>query len=116
MNSALFLNSFALTTGLFAGALATLVTHPFDIIKTRLQTSPIIADKLTRSASILVTAREIIRIDGVGAFLDGLGLRCARKAASSAIGWTIFEAGRRLWVSTEMQKRERQQEASVGSG
>lgn len=95
--------------------MATLVTHPFDIIKTRLQTSPTIADKMTRSASILVTAREIVRIDGAGAFLDGLGLRCARKAASSAIGWTIFEAGRRFWVTTEMQRRKRVQETAMSS-
>jgi solute carrier family 25 protein 38 len=90
--------------GLFAGALATLITHPFDIIKTRLQTSPEIAKQ---SASILSTGREIVRTDGMGAFLDGLGLRCARKAASSAIAWTIFEAGRTLWVRTDIQRRER---------
>jgi solute carrier family 25 protein 38 len=99
-----FLSSFP---GLFAGALATLITHPFDIIKTRLQTSPEIANKLTQSASILSTGREIVRIDGMGAFLDGLGLRCAGKAASSAIAWTIFEAGRKLWVQTDVAKRQR---------
>lgn len=96
--------------GLFAGALATLVTHPFDIIKTRMQTSPADASPpagLTRPMSLLATARDIIRVDGAGAFLDGLGLRCARKAASSAIGWTIFEGGRHLWVGREIKRRER---------
>jgi len=100
---------------MFAGALATLITHPFDIIKTRMQTSPILVDKFTRSTSMMMTAREIVRIDGFGAYLDGLGLRCARKAASSAIGWTIFEAGRRLWVGQEMQRREKRElEATQG--
>jgi solute carrier family 25 protein 38 len=72
-----------------------------------MQTSPVNHSKSMTSASILSTGREIIRIDGMGAFLDGLGLRCARKAASSAIGWTIFEAGRALWVQTDKQKRDK---------
>lgn len=95
-----------IVAGLIAGALATLLTHPFDIIKTRLQTSPDILTSTSKTAGMLITARDIVRVDGMGAFLDGLGLRCARKAASSAIGWTIFEAGRRLWVRREIRRQE----------
>jgi solute carrier family 25 protein 38 len=94
--------------GMFAGALATLVTHPFDIIKTRMQTSPpIMYDGTIRPTSMILTAKEILKVDGIGAYLDGLGLRCARKAASSAVGWTIFEAGRRSWVGKELQRQEK---------
>lgn len=116
----------SLFTGLIAGTLATMLTHPFDIIKTRMQTLP--QDAIVRSAatttsasssgtatvlaqsppSLLAMMRHIARTDGLGAYLDGLGLRCARKAASSAIGWTIFEGGRGVWVDRYRAKQQRQ--------
>lgn len=90
------------TSGLCAGTLATILTHPFDILKTRLQTTPPHLLHSTANGqvklSLLATARHILSTDGWQAFCDGLGLRCARKAASSMIGWSIFEIGHR-WVS-----------------
>ncbi|CEH13485.1 SOLUTE CARRIER FAMILY 25 MEMBER 38 [Ceraceosorus bombacis] len=89
--------------GLIAGTAATLLTHPFDILKTRLQTTPRSAISVKANASaaalgnntapqrsasttLISLTREMLSKEGAGAFLDGLGLRCARKAASSAIG------------------------------
>ncbi|PWN22047.1 mitochondrial carrier [Microstroma glucosiphilum] len=115
-------------SGLIAGTLATLLTHPFDIIKTRLQSSPhplplptpstllsnsstLLSPSPQARVSILSTLRSILSEGGSSSlFLDGLGLRCARKAASSAIGWGIFEAGRDLWVQRELGRRERETE------
>lgn len=84
-------------SGIVAGTLATLLTHPFDILKTRLQTMPE-ATRGLRAIGLVSAARDVWRSEGAGAFLDGLGLRCARKAASSAIGWGIFEGGRSAWA------------------
>ncbi|KDN42850.1 mitochondrial carrier [Tilletiaria anomala UBC 951] len=84
----------ASASGLLAGALATLLTHPFDIIKTRIQTQ----QQQPHIRSTLGMARRILAHDGLQAFADGLGLRCARKAASSAIAWSIFELGTRAWL------------------
>lgn len=99
--------------GLLAGTLATMLTHPFDIVKTRMQTLP--QDAVQRSTSsiqqkppsLISMFKQIARTDGMGAYLDGLGLRCARKAASSAIGWTIFEGGRGIWVRQNQLKQDR---------
>lgn len=89
-------------SGMCAGAIATVLTHPFDILKTRMQTTPksMLEPHLASAGqrSIWGTTRHILATDGVRAFADGLGLRCARKAASSMIGWSIFELGHR-WVS-----------------
>ncbi|WFD28819.1 hypothetical protein MNAN1_003834 [Malassezia nana] len=88
-------------SGLGAGILATVFTHPFDIVKTRMQTTPqalLQSTSALRRPSVMATARHILQVDGPRAFADGLGLRCARKAASSMIGWSIFELGNR-WVS-----------------
>ncbi|WFD04247.1 hypothetical protein MOBT1_002952 [Malassezia obtusa] len=85
-------------SGLTAGTLATVITQPFDILKTRMQTTPsamlsMPADKV----GIVAMTRHVLATDGLGAFADGLGLRCARKAASGMIGWSIFELGSRYW-------------------
>ncbi|CAD6947171.1 unnamed protein product [Tilletia caries] len=102
------------SSGLLAGTLATVITHPFDVLKTRIQirvdppllppsasaSNPIssltaAAAAASRRPGIVATARSIgLR----GLLLDGLGLRCLRKGLSGAIGWTVFEAGRGLWV------------------
>lgn len=100
-------------SGLAAGTLATLLTHPFDILKTRLQTQaiPVTATGTTTTTAAAVvgirqTLVEIHRQGPSSLFLDGLGLRCARKAASSAIGWGIFEGGRDLWVRRQIARQE----------
>ncbi|CAO1626188.1 unnamed protein product [Sympodiomycopsis kandeliae] len=98
--------------GLSAGTLSTLCTHPFDILKTKLQTHN------DQSISLARTIQEIRKSGRVSSlFLDGLGLRCARKAASSAIGWGIFEGGRDLYVKNQIRKIQSQQgqETSVNS-
>lgn len=105
-------------SGLLAGTLATLLTHPFDIVKTRIQTqAEVPLDTATTSGtsrgktrrppvrSTLAMARQILAHDGPHAFLDGLGLRCARKAVSSAIGWSIFEMGSRA-ILKRVESRE----------
>lgn len=60
----------------------------------------------TSPPSLIAMMRYIAQTDGMGAYLDGLGLRCARKAASSAIGWTIFEGGRGIWVKRQQQQQQ----------
>ena len=86
------------TSGLVAGTLATVLTHPFDIIKTRMQTTPPQLLAASETPAFWATMQHILRTDGLRGYADGLVLRCTRKAASSVIGWTIFELGNQ-WVS-----------------
>ncbi|WFD01144.1 hypothetical protein MYAM1_003905 [Malassezia yamatoensis] len=87
-------------SGLTAGTLATIFTQPFDILKTRMQTTPSnMLNMPAEKVGIVAMTRHVLATDGIGAFADGLGLRCARKAASGMIAWTIFEFGNR-WYSS----------------
>jgi solute carrier family 25, member 38 len=73
------------SSGVVAAGLATSITNPFDSIKTRLQLKPAKYGNMLRAAKIM------IKEDGVKSFVDGLGLRMARKAISSALAWTVYE-------------------------
>jgi len=69
-----------------AGAIATMATHPFDVIKTKIQVR-----KEDRYHGLMSTVRTIWIQRGVSGFFDGASLRMSRKILSSAIGWAVFE-------------------------
>ncbi|KAI0295381.1 mitochondrial carrier [Multifurca ochricompacta] len=74
-------------SGAAAGTIATLATHPFDVIKTRLQVRT--EEKyhgLTRTVLTVWNER------GIYGFFDGASLRLSRKILSSAIGWAVYES------------------------
>ena len=73
------------TSGVMAAATATAITNPFDAIKTRLQLMPQKYGNMVRAARLMVSE------GGVRSLFDGLGLRMARKAVSSALAWTVYE-------------------------
>jgi len=77
-------NTCHILAGLGAGIMASLVTHPADVVKTRMQ----VADSKTRLAAALVgTLREC----GFKGFLAGLAPRLVRRTAMAALAWTVYE-------------------------
>ncbi|KAK6542109.1 hypothetical protein TWF694_007877 [Orbilia ellipsospora] len=87
-----------LSSGLTAGILATAVTNPFDALKTRIQLFP------ETYTNMWVAGRKVVSEGGVRALFDGMGLRMARKALSSAVMWTAYEEGMRRWALTAKRK------------
>ncbi|KAK7549725.1 mitochondrial carrier domain-containing protein [Phyllosticta citricarpa] len=87
-------------SGVIAAGLGTALTNPFDAIKTRLQLLP------ARYKHMGQAARLMLREEGVRSLFDGLGLRIARKAVSSALAWTLYEEfvrrAERAWVKGEV--------------
>ncbi|KAG6864388.1 hypothetical protein C0991_009993 [Blastosporella zonata] len=69
-----------------AGAIATLATHPFDVIKTKIQVR-----SEERYHGLWRTIRTIWQQRGVSGYFDGASLRLSRKVLSSAIGWAVYE-------------------------
>lgn len=72
-------------SGVVAAGLATTITNPFDVMKTRLQLMP------GKYGNLFKAGRRMITEDGFRSLFDGLGLRVGRKAISSALAWTLYE-------------------------
>ncbi|KAI9004131.1 mitochondrial carrier domain-containing protein [Gaertneriomyces semiglobifer] len=72
-------------SGLVSGVAATVITNPFDVIKTRMQLKP------TDYPSTLHSISKITKEEGFRGFFSGIMPRLLRKTFSSAITWTIYE-------------------------
>ncbi|ORX50909.1 mitochondrial carrier [Hesseltinella vesiculosa] len=89
-----------LGSGVTAGVAATIITHPFDMLKTRMQLKPTIYRNIIQSAS------KVIKEEGLIGFFDGMSVRLIRKPLNSAIAWTIYEEVIR-WYSRDSSLQNR---------
>ncbi|KAI0272780.1 mitochondrial carrier [Gloeopeniophorella convolvens] len=74
-------------SGAAAGTIATLATHPFDVIKTKMQVRT-----EDRYHGLAKTVRTVWNKRGMAGFFDGASLRLTRKIFSSALGWAVYES------------------------
>lgn len=82
--------------GLAAGGAATLTTHPFDVVKTRLQLSSDMRDGggwkgRGNVLGVLGVLKSIYAQEGLGGAYRGLALRLVRRPISTAVVWTTYE-------------------------
>lgn len=69
---------------IFAGILASVLTHPFDVIKTKVQVSKSPLNSVAATKSILKT-------DGISGLFIGLVPRLLRRTLMTALSWTLYE-------------------------
>lgn len=69
-----------------ASTIATMATHPFDVVKTKMQVR-----SEERYHGLMQTVRTVWKQRGIPGFFDGAVLRLSRKVLSSAIGWAVYE-------------------------
>lgn len=74
-----------MSSGILAGLAATVLTNPFDLIKTRIQ-----LDK-KQYPNLIRGVLRVLKEDGVPGFFRGMLPRLIRKSISSAISWTVYE-------------------------
>jgi len=72
-----------MTAGLTAGLLASLVTQPADVVKTRMQTKSL--------NGLIKTVSSIYSEDGLRGFSTGLAPRMLRRTVMAALAWTLYE-------------------------
>lgn len=73
------------SSAMAAGVLCSVLTNPFDAVKTRIQLQP------REYKNMFAAARKMLAEEGVRSMWDGLMLRMSRKALSSALAWTVYE-------------------------
>ncbi len=84
--------------GLVAGIVASIVTHPADVIKTSLQLFPSRSRHRTRD-----TVLSIYRRLGVKGFFPGLMPRLVRRSLVSALSWTVYDRVRNTIIRVRLQ-------------
>ncbi|KAK5654938.1 hypothetical protein OQA88_6695 [Cercophora sp. LCS_1] len=72
-------------SGVFSGVVCSVISNPFDAVKTRIQLQP------DGYRNMVHAARRMVGEEGFRALWDGLALRMSRKALSSALAWTVYE-------------------------
>ncbi|KAG0566615.1 hypothetical protein KC19_7G077800 [Ceratodon purpureus] len=83
-----------ITAGGAAGALASAVTTPLDVIKTRLQCQGVCGADRYASGSVLAAARSIVKREGPGSLWRGMRPRVMFHTPAAAICWSTYEAGK----------------------
>lgn len=74
-------------SGCAAGSLASLLTHPADVIKTRVQ----IERHVTQRGTLLQIVPTLYREAGILGFYRGFAPRVARRTLVSATAWLVYE-------------------------
>lgn len=82
----------SLISGMIAGIVATSLTNPFDVIRTRLQYGFFIKEEEFKYRGMLDGFKKIYRVDGVWGFFKGLAPRLIRKPASNALTFVVYES------------------------
>ncbi|KAG5982862.1 hypothetical protein E4U55_001230 [Claviceps digitariae] len=78
-------NSVNFFSGILSGAACSVISNPFDAMKTRIQLQP------GQYRNVGQAGYKMVVEDGFRSLWDGLALRMSRKALSSALAWTVYE-------------------------
>ncbi|RLN38125.1 hypothetical protein BBJ28_00009959 [Nothophytophthora sp. Chile5] len=81
----------AFVSGVLAGVLATVGTHPFDVVKTRSQLV-VYSKDMAPAASFVQLLRQVWHVEGVAGMTAGLVPRIAKVAPACAIMISSYEA------------------------
>lgn len=73
------------SSGLASGLVATAFTHPFDMIKTRIQLDP------AKYRNVFVAFYQVVQKEGFKSLFSGFLPRVGRKSLSSAMMWAFYE-------------------------
>jgi solute carrier family 25 citrate transporter 1 len=68
---------------------AAVVTHPFDVVKTRLQV--LTGQQSAQSLTAVKVAQQQLRAEGLGSFWHGLTPRLLNIAPGCALSWAMYE-------------------------
>ena len=81
---------------LAASVLATLLTQPVDVVRTRLQLRAVEGATTWRAGTVLLKGlADVARVEGALTLFTGALSRVVKRSVSTAITWTMFEEAMR---------------------
>lgn len=105
-----------------SGAVAAALTSPFDVVRTRLQTTetiptgrpvPLSGAPSLRPDGMLSTLRAVLRSEGPAGLFRGLGPRVLLAAPSAAVSWGTYETVRMALKGLEVREASARHSAPV---
>lgn len=72
--------------GLGSGVAASILTQPFDVLKTKMQL------RTSSSENIITSSASMLKTGGFKSFFAGTTPRILRRSLMSAFSWTIFDS------------------------
>lgn len=93
-------------SGALGGGLATLITQPMDVVKTRMQLSQKTTDgSPSRYRTLTEATRRVFNEEGVYGFFRGASPRFMKRILGSAITWMVFEEANAFYTNLIKQFR-----------
>lgn len=78
--------SITFACGLGSGVAASILTQPFDVLKTKTQL------RTSATENIISSTASIMKTGGLKSFFAGLTPRVLRRSLMSAFSWTMFDS------------------------
>eukprot|EP00898_Chlorokybus_atmophyticus_P008994 jgi/Chlat1/9096/Chrsp97S08418 len=96
-----------MTAGALAGAVASAVTNPLDVVKTRLQTQGAFQNtQQLKTTSVLKCMTQIVEREGPRALMSGLKPRVLFHTPAAAICWSTYEFGKKVFRRWSLDGRD----------
>lgn len=80
-----------MAAGVAAGLSATIITQPFDVIKTRIQFGRFAENQKYKYNGIFLGIKSIYKDEGIAGFLRGIVPRISKRIFSFPLVWTLYE-------------------------
>ena len=74
-----------------AGVIALLVSHPFEVIRNRIQSDDSVLDDAKRYKNVRHAIKKIHKIEGIKGFFRGLVPRLLRRPLNSGVTWMTYD-------------------------
>lgn len=90
-NRALYITAVSALSSIFANIMSCVITHPLDIIRTRVFFQYYNKDQTQHYQSIMQAVLKIYEYDGLIGYFRGLTPRLMRKGVGTILAWGIYE-------------------------
>jgi len=74
-----------------AATLANVVSHPFEVIRNRIQVESQLLDSYKRYSNVFEGLIKIYKTEGLRGYIKGIGPRALKKPLNNCVNWVVFD-------------------------